>query len=51
MKVDDLILSGVEATDNCPTVSNPDQNDTDTDNVGDACDNCPADANPTQVCY
>jgi len=25
--------------DNCPTVSNPDQNDRDQNNAGDACDN------------
>jgi len=27
--------------DNCPTVYNPDQNDSDSDGRGDACDNCP----------
>ncbi len=27
--------------DNCPVVANPDQSDSDNDNMGDACDNCP----------
>lgn len=29
--------------DNCPTVYNPDQNDTDVDGIGNACDTCPND--------
>jgi hypothetical protein len=36
--------------DNCPTVSNRDQNaDIDSDGVADACDNCPSDGNGTQA--
>ncbi|MCP4707948.1 MAG: hypothetical protein GY869_04925, partial [Planctomycetes bacterium] len=34
--------------DNCPFVSNPSQEDTDSDTVGDACDNCPDAANMEQ---
>ena len=52
----------VNDSDNCPIVSNPDQDDTDGDSVGDACDadddndglldeqdNCPLIANPDQT--
>jgi len=38
----------VGCDDNCLGVSNPHQEDTDSDSVGDACDNCPDDSNPVQ---
>ncbi len=38
----------LDPTDNCPTVFNPNQKDTDGDKIGDACDNCPTVANANQ---
>jgi len=35
--------------DNCPATYNPEQNDSDSDNVGDLCDNCPDDYNLDQL--
>ncbi len=36
------------ASDNCPDVSNPSQENNDNDELGDACDNCPDTDNPLQ---
>jgi PKD repeat protein len=38
-----------DADDNCPTIPNPDQTNSDPDRFGDACDNCPTNNNPSQT--
>ncbi len=38
-----------DPSDNCPFVSNVDQDDEDGDGFGDACDNCPGESNPRQA--
>jgi hypothetical protein len=38
-----------DGSDNCPTIPNTDQADTDGDNVGNACDNRPDTSNPDQT--
>lgn len=46
-----LCLTGVRNyMDNCPTVRNRVQHDSDRDGIGDSCDNCKAMSNRDQVC-
>jgi hypothetical protein len=46
---DDPVLETLILDDNCPSVTNPDQADGDSDGVGTACDNCPAVTNENQT--
>jgi hypothetical protein len=43
-----VISSLCSGSDNCPTISNPDQGNSDADSYGNACDNCPTTANAGQ---
>ncbi|MCP4704287.1 MAG: hypothetical protein GY865_06735, partial [candidate division Zixibacteria bacterium] len=46
----DTDMDGVgDEVDNCPLISNPNQEDADGDSIGDVCDNCPEDSNTNQA--
>ncbi len=48
--ITDTDLDGIgDDIDNCPLISNPNQEDVDGDDFGDVCDNCPDDSNANQA--
>ena len=44
-----VVSCTVDAVDNCPSAQNPDQRDSDGDDIGDICDNCPLQFNSNQA--
>ena len=46
---DGFLESAVGGEDLCPNCHTYENNDVDSDGIGDACDNCPYEANPEQI--